>query len=254
MDSNTPDHFFRAAVKVLLGALALMLLAIMALLLQTPLGGVWSRILDALFGFNSVQGLWYVTRAAGIVAYLLLWLSTVWGLAVSNKIFDPVLQRAFTLRRAPIPIAVRHRICRSACCRFAGRPLSAVFGGADFDTLCFTVSPGVGGNRRYWALSHAARLGDVLYSTADWHSDISRCPLSKLLAFAAAALHGWFSGADTPLVATQLMYAGTALSVVFLTVYLIVITRLNRSNFSRERNRADSSGSAEDTLSQRAFL
>ena len=40
--------------------------------------------------------MWYVTRAAGIISYLLLWLSTVWGLAVSNKILDPVLHRAFT--------------------------------------------------------------------------------------------------------------------------------------------------------------
>ena len=36
---------------------------------------------------------WYVTRAAGIIAYLLLWLSTVWGLAVPAKVLDRLVQR-----------------------------------------------------------------------------------------------------------------------------------------------------------------
>ena len=61
----------------------------------TPIEFV-GKVLSKLFATNSVQTMWYVTRAAGLTAYLLVWLSTVWGLGVSSKIFDPVLQRVFT--------------------------------------------------------------------------------------------------------------------------------------------------------------
>lgn len=254
MDSNTPDHFFRTAVKVLLRALALMLLAMMALLLQTPLGAVWSRILDALFGFNSVQGLWYVTRAAGLVAYLLLWLSTVWGLAVSNKIFDPVLQRAFTydahqfLSLFAIGFVILH-VAVLLGDRYLPYSVAQIL--IPFASPYRPVWVGIGVIGLYLTLLVSItfyvrrQIGIRTFRVIHYLS---------FAAFAAAALHGWFSGADTPLVATRLMYAGTALSVVFLTVYLIVITRLNRSNFNRERPGADASGTAEDALSQRAFL
>src|SRR5512135_3740272 len=55
-----------------------------------------SSTLFNLFAANSVQIWWYITRAAGLIAYLLLWLSTAWGLAVSSRIFDPYLQRNYT--------------------------------------------------------------------------------------------------------------------------------------------------------------
>src|SRR5512135_2963242 len=55
-----------------------------------------SSTLFNLFAANSVQIWWYITRAAGLIAYLLLWLSTAWGLAVTSKIFDPLLQRHYT--------------------------------------------------------------------------------------------------------------------------------------------------------------
>jgi hypothetical protein len=64
-----------------------------ALLLNAA--GSWLP-LGSFLALNTDAGLWYVTRAAGLLAYLLLWLSTVWGLAIASKIFDPLLHRAFT--------------------------------------------------------------------------------------------------------------------------------------------------------------
>src|SRR5512133_1332117 len=55
-----------------------------------------AHFLQWLFALDSVQTWWYITRAAGLVGYLLLWLSTAWGLAVPSKIIDPVLHRTFT--------------------------------------------------------------------------------------------------------------------------------------------------------------
>ncbi|HZQ08191.1 MAG TPA: hypothetical protein VFD70_16525, partial [Anaerolineae bacterium] len=94
--SSSEQQLYKTIVRVMLGAFALCLVALILLLWQTPLGNVWNRLLDALFGVSSTHMYWYITRASGIVAYLLLWLSTVWGLAVSSKMFDRLLPRAFT--------------------------------------------------------------------------------------------------------------------------------------------------------------
>jgi predicted ferric reductase len=51
----------------------------------------------------------------------------------------------------------------------------------------------------------------------------------SFIAFAAVLLHSWFAGTDTPLWTTRLMYAFTGLSVVFLTVYRIMLAVLNRT-------------------------
>lgn len=44
----------------------------------------------------------------------------------------------------------------------------------------------------------------------------------SLLGFFGAALHGLAAGTDSALPAVQMLYAGTTLSVVFLTVYWLV--------------------------------
>ena len=40
------------------------------------------------------QAWWYVTRAAGLMAYLLTWWSTVWGLGLASRIFHPAVEGA----------------------------------------------------------------------------------------------------------------------------------------------------------------
>ena len=50
-----------------------------------------------LFAGNSLQFWWYLTRAAGLMGYFLIWLSTVWGLVVSSKIFNSIqMKKPFT--------------------------------------------------------------------------------------------------------------------------------------------------------------
>jgi predicted ferric reductase len=41
----------------------------------------------------------------------------------------------------------------------------------------------------------------------------------SLLGYLGVTLHGLYAGTDSPLVAMQLLYKGTALVVIFLTVY-----------------------------------
>ncbi len=164
---------------------------------------------------------------------MLLWLSTVWGLAVSNKILDPVLHRAFTydfhqfLSLLAIGFIFLHIV------RVAGRSVSAVLGGADSGAVRRAVSTGVGGHRHDRVVSDPVGLDHVLHP-ASWigQKTFRVIHLVSYLAFIAAALHGLFAGTDSPLPTVQVMYLVTTLSVVFLTVYRIVMSkRLRRQAY-----------------------
>ena len=54
------------------------------------------NFISNLFAIDSLQFWWYLTRAAGLMGYFLIWLSTAWGLVVSSKILDSILERTFT--------------------------------------------------------------------------------------------------------------------------------------------------------------
>ncbi len=77
-----------------IGGLAFGILAAMAI--QTPLGSSLGHFFSWLFAANTTQVTWYITRAAGLTSYLLLWLSVFWGLAVSSKILESLLHGSFT--------------------------------------------------------------------------------------------------------------------------------------------------------------
>ena len=69
----------------LAGALALLVLGLAgAAYLQSSAGSHVAVFLTWLFSANSVQTMWYITRASGLIAYVLLWFSMVWGLGVAS--------------------------------------------------------------------------------------------------------------------------------------------------------------------------
>ena len=67
-----------------------------AVIAMTPAGNTLVIFLRSIFAADSIQIWWYVTRAAGIMAYLMLWFSTILGLAVTSKYLDEMLDRIFT--------------------------------------------------------------------------------------------------------------------------------------------------------------
>ena len=64
--------------------------------LLSPAGSSIRAALTSLFALTTDQAMWYITRAAGMMAYLLLWLSTVWGLAIPAKLLGDKLSGEFT--------------------------------------------------------------------------------------------------------------------------------------------------------------
>ncbi len=223
LDSNMSEDITRQVTKLILALTAFLILALAALVLFTPLGAPLRQLLDSLFAASSVQAIWYVTRAAGIVAYLLLWLSTVWGLVVTNKIFDPILPRNFAydahefLSLLAIGFTVLHV---GVLLADKYLPFSAAQILVPFIAPYRPAWIGIGVIGLYLTL-----LVTITFYIRRWIGVKAFRVIHYLsfISYVAVTLHSWFSGTDTPLAATQWMYIGTALVVIFLTVYRVVI-------------------------------
>jgi methionine sulfoxide reductase heme-binding subunit len=226
MPESRDEWSTRWVVAFVGGALSVALIGLgvlLAILGYSPLALI-RQALDGLFALSSTQSMWYVTRAAGIISYLLVWLSTVWGLAVTNKILDPVLHRAFTydfhqflsllaigfvflhvgvlLADKYLPFSVAQILVPFVA------PYRPVWVGLGTIGLYFTLLVSITFYIRKWIGQKTFRL----------------IHLASYLAFIGTALHGLFAGTDSPLPTVQAMYLVTTLSVVFLTAYRIVMS------------------------------
>ena len=227
-DSNASDLYLKTAVIVLVGMLAMTLFAVAVVVVQSPLQDVIDRALNGVFAINSVQALWYITRAAGLVAYFLLWLSTAWGLAVTSKIFDPLLHRAFTYDM--------HQFISLLAIGFTFLHIAVLIGDR---YLAFSVAdiliPFIAPYRPVWVGVGVIGLYLTLLVTVTFYirkwigqKTFRLIHLASFFAYAGVTVHGLMAGTDSPLWTVQLMYGGTALVIVFLTIYWIMMTSLKR--------------------------
>jgi sulfoxide reductase heme-binding subunit YedZ len=234
MEASRNDNLWFAIMTVFLGAVLLALFALVALIPGSPVPRLVAQWSDRLFAFSSVQALWYVTRAAGIIAYLLLWLATVWGLAVSSKVFDPVLQRFFTydmhqfLSLLAIGFSVLHVVVL-----LADRYLPF--------SVAQVLVPFIAPYRPLWVGFGVIGLYLVLLVSATFYirqrigyATFHVIHYLSLLAYAGITVHGLMAGTDSPLWTTLLMYGGTALVVVFLFVYRLVMALLGVGSTTRQ--------------------
>lgn len=235
-ESNSLEKYFRVLFFILLGVFAFVFGALLVLIGEQPLQAA-AGMFNTLFAWDSVQAMWYLTRAAGLLAYLLLWLSTAWGLAVTSKIFDPILHRAFTydmhqfLSLLAIGFTVLH-IGVLVVDRYL--PFSAAQIFIPFIAPYRPIWVGVGIIGLYLTL-----LVTLTFYIRRWigQKTFRAIHLSSFLAYAAVTVHGLMAGTDSALWAMQMIYAGTSLVIVFLTVYWVAFNRLGR----RDKPRTDMS-------------
>jgi sulfoxide reductase heme-binding subunit YedZ len=213
---------------ILLSLLVFTLTALAAMVMGTSVTALIGRALDGLFAFNTVQAMWYITRAAGLTAYLLMWLSTVWGLAVSTKVLEPALQGNFSydfhefISLLSIGFLVLHIVVLLAD-RYLPFSVAAVL--VPFIAPYRPVWVGLGIIGFYLTLLVTVtfylrrRIGSKTFRAIH---------LASFAAYVLSALHGLFAGTDSSLVTVRLMYVGTTLAVVFLTVYWLTMLILNR--------------------------
>ena len=222
---NELTPIFFKLLRVMLMLLALGILALMFIVLQTPIGTLWRNLFDALFGFSNTQVTWFITRASGIVAYILLWLSTVWGLGVSAKFFDRVIPRAFTydaheyISLLAIGFTFIHVVIL-LWDQFMPFNLAQLF--LPFISTYRPFWIGVGIIGTYLTLLVTITfyirkwIGIQTFRAIHWFS---------FVAFFGVLLHSWFAGTDTNFAITRVMYWVTALSVVGMTVLWLVTRR-----------------------------
>lgn len=172
---------------------------------------------------GETQSFWYLSRSAGLVAYLLLWGSVVWGLLLSarpgGRLRPPALFDAHQfLSNAALGFAFFHALVLIGD-RYASFPLSAIlapFAGTYkpalvalgqialwlslFISLSFLVRKQIG--QRRWRAFHYVSFA----------------------VFWMALLHSVAIGSDTNLLWVRWMYIGTGAAVALLTVYRIVRT------------------------------
>jgi predicted ferric reductase len=213
---------FGVVLFVALGYLVHLLLSVTGL--ETPLASLTSW----LFSTNSVQLWWYVTRASGLVAYLLLWLSTAWGLGVSSKIFDPLLTRDYTYDF--------HQYLSLFSLGFVALHVIVLMLDRYLPFSIFQVLvPFTSSYRPLWVGLGVISLYLLALVTVTFYlrkrigmRAFRLIHVLSLLGYLGVTLHALFAGTDSTLSATQIIYKGSFLSVIFLTAFWLVNMALGK--------------------------
>ena len=227
--TNTPESsesepiVWKIAFVGLIGVFGFLVVMLVGLISGTSPLLMIDHTIDAVFAVHSVQAMWYITRAAGLTAYLLLWLSTVWGVAVSSKILDPVLHRGVTYDfHQFLSLLALGFVAVHVVVLLADRYLPY--------TLAQVLVPFTGTYRPAWVGvgiigMYLSVLVSITFYIRRWIGQRTFRVIHYLsfIAFLFAALHGLFAGTDSPLWTVQGMYAVTILVVVFLTAYRILV-------------------------------
>lgn len=171
---------------------------------------------------SQTQAYWFMARAGGIVAYLLLWVSVVWGLVLSTKIVDKLMPSSLAFGL--------HEFLSLGTVIFAAWHAFVLLGDHYIGfNLLHLVIPFISPYKPGW--TGLGILGFYL-STALTGSFYLRKQIGQktwralhFLTFAAYALvliHGVMAGSDSGLTLIKLMYFSTGASVLFLTYYRLL--------------------------------
>jgi len=230
-NKNNSSHGSYVA-EIALGVLLLGVFAAITFLIQTPTGVPTTNFLKSLLSLDSVQTMWYITRAAGLTAYLLLWFSTAWGLAVSSKIMDVVLHRSFTYDF--------HEFLSLLAVGFIFLHIIVLM----FDLyLPYSVAqilvPFLSPYRPVWVGIGVIGFYLTLLVTVTFYmrskigmKAFRAIHVLSLLAYLGTTVHGLMAGTDTPLLAVMAMYVATFLVVVFLMVYWLIMLAAKKNKKS----------------------
>ena len=210
-------------------AAGVMVLAVGLLALQTQAATSAMQTITNFFALDSVHIWWYITRAAGLMGYLLFWLSTVWGFAVSSKIFDSFLERMFTydfhehLSLLSLGFVVLHVLVLLV---EKVEPLSLVEILVPFASAYRPFWTGIGIIAFYLTI-----LVTVTFYIRKWISMKTFRVIHYLsvAAYVGALFHSIYDGTDTALTWVQWMYGGTTLVTVFFLVYWLALLWLRKS-------------------------
>ena len=220
---NRSSHFRWSTLGWLAGALLLLGAGLVgAAYLHSPAGSRMATYLNWLFAANTVQTMWYITRASGLVAYVLIWLSMVWGLGVSSKIFDLLLHGTFTydFHQYISLLAIGFTLLHVGVLLFDGyMPYSL------WQILVPFISP----YRPFWIGIGIIGFYLMLLVTVTFYirtrigmKAFRTIHVFSLVSYFAITLHSFMSGSDSSLPSVMLLYIVTFLITLFLIIYWLI--------------------------------
>lgn len=210
-------------------------LAVLALLsaplivgLASPYGAGLRSFLVQFYALDTQAAMWYLTRAAGFTAYLLLWFSSVWGLLIPTKLLDKALIGAFTFDI--------HQVVSLLALGFLGLHMLALLADRYLPfTALQLLAPFIAPYRPLWVGVGVISMYLALLVTVTFYlrkrigmNAFRSIHLLSLLGYLAALAHAYFSGTDSSLWMARMMYAGTFLVFVFLLVYWFALGAVHR--------------------------
>jgi predicted ferric reductase len=172
---------------------------------------------------------WYMSRAAGLLGYLLLWAATAWGLVVSTKVARGLV---------PAPFAASlHEFLSLAALAFSAFHALVLLGDHYIDlSLVDIIYPFAASYRPGWV--GVGQLGFYLSAVLSLsfyvRKTISPKTWRKLhylafLTYGMVVVHSLASGSDTSALPVQIMYVGTGAAIAFLIYYRLFTVGQKRS-------------------------
>jgi predicted ferric reductase len=207
---------------ILIAAFGILILVGLFLLKQFPAGQALSSKFSWVFSNNTQRTTWFITRSSAWVGYILLWISTLWGLVLPTKLFDRFLSPSFTFdfHEYISLLAIGFVILHIGVLLFDSfSPFSLI------QILLPFLSP----YRPFWVGIGTLSLYLTLLVTVTFYlrkrigqKKFRAIHTLSLVAFFGAALHGFFSGTDSSLGVAQLVYFATLLPVILLSSFWII--------------------------------
>lgn len=209
-------------------SLLMIAVAIAVIYLFSSAGAHLRNTLTGVLALSTDQAMWYLTRAAGMIAYLLLWFSTVWGLLIPSKLFAETLSPDFTFDF--------HKFISLLSLGFLGLHIVVLTADRYMPySIAQILVPFISPYRPVWvgvgvvAFYISILVTITFYLRKQIGTRAFRViHYTSLIAYIGAVAHSLLSGTDSSLPVVLLMYIGTTAVVVFLTVYWLVRAWLSR--------------------------
>lgn len=171
---------------------------------------------------EGTKAFWYVAHAGGVLAYLLLWFATMWGIVVSSKMLKGVVDASLTFGL--------HEFFPMLAVFFAVLHSAVLLGDAYIDFgLTDVLVPFAASYRPLWTGlgTVALYLSVALIASFYLRSFVSRkvwrmFHYTSYLAVMLALVHGLQAGSDSSSSVMRWTYLLTGASLLFATVYRIL--------------------------------
>lgn len=180
---------------------------------------------------------WYISRAAGLLAYAALWGSTAWGLIISSKIVDALIPR-------PISFGL-HQFMSTLALVLTGAHIFSLLGDSYFAfTLDKLLVPGRSPYEPFWV--SVGVIAFYLLLVVYWSFYVRkrigyrgwrRLHYLSFGLYVFVTAHGLMAGTDLNNASIAIPYLSSAGLVLFLTYYRILTAgrRTNRKKKSPQR-------------------